>query len=228
MKAFLVKWWGKFKTSPMYVKAGIVALIFIGLYMLFTKKSNEYDNVTSAEIQNGSNNSDDGTTYTTPNKTSTTNGTMTTDDSKALYEAQLQMMRQENDQLSKQLSSVGTGIKAPTTPSVSDYLKPIIATSAGNWLNNLINPSKQSTVYSAPSNTDTTKIITSNTTSPINYTSNSSNIFGSKDYTGFGSDIFGKENYGIGSTTVSSTNLFNSDTYTGFGSNTYAKDNFGW
>jgi hypothetical protein len=218
MKAFFSKWWGKFKSSPMYVKAGLVAVLFFGLYMLFVKKSGTYDNAKTAVVSDTSTNQPTDNTYTPP---TTTNGSMRTDDSKALYEAQLAMMQQENDQLSKQLNNA-SNIK--TTPSLTDYLNPVIAQTAGNWLTNLINPNRQTT----NSNNGSSKITTANTSSPITTTNNTSNIFGSKNYTGFGSDIFGAKNYGIGSTTVSPTVTFGSDNYTGFGSDTYSKFNYGW
>ncbi len=216
--SFLKKWWGKLKTSPLYVKVGVVTVIFLGIYMLFIKKSNSYDNVTTAEIQNPITNDTTSTTYVPQPPTTTTSDVMTTNQNSALYEAQLALLNQQNSQLSSQLASKGV---TQTTPSLSDYLNPIIAKTAGNFLTDLLNPNSK-----AQQNTPT--IVTTNTSSPVNVTSVSSDIYGTKNYSGFGSDAYGIANGLIDNSVVSSTNLFTSDTYTGFGSDSYAKSNFGW
>lgn len=214
---FIKTWWGKLKSSPLYVKAIIAAVFFFLFYIIFIRKTNgEYDNVTSAEIQQQP--IDDtvqnvGTGNTGVGGTITDNSMSTAE--KALYDAQLNALNQQNSQLSNQLAS--SGIK--TSPSISDYLTPYVAKVAGNWLNDLVNPNTK---------TSTPKIVTSNTTSPVNTTANSSNIYGSKGYTDFGSDAYGYANGLIDYGKVTSSNMFGSDTYTGFGSDSYAKSNFGW
>jgi len=217
MKAFFTKWWGKFKSSPMYVKAGIVGVLFFSIYWIFIRKNGEYDNVTSAEIQNGVTTSD----YTTPTPTytSTPNGSMTTDNTKALYDAQVALYQQENAQLQKQLASASN---MTNTPSLSTYLNPVIANVAGNWLTDLINPGKSAAIK--------TSLSSSNTSSPVNTSSNNSYSFNypktseSKSYFDFNSSPTSNTDY----SQWSSTNLIGSSTYTGFGSDSWAKTNYGW
>lgn len=226
MKAFFAKWWGKFKTSPAYVKAGVAGLIFFSIYMIFIRSKGEYDNATTAVIQDTS--IDDaigsGGTYTPP---TIVNDSMASDESEKLYQAQLALLNQENANLSKQLSQASS---SPSTPSLKDYLNPIIAKTAGNWLTDLLNPQSKGTVPSSPTNTNTTSTV--NTVSNSSYVykpvSTSTQYYGDKGYTGFGSDAYGYSSGIFDSNKISVDNMFGSSTYTGFGSDSYAQSNFGW
>jgi hypothetical protein len=218
MKAFFNKWWGKFKSSPTYVKAGIVALIFFGIYMIFIRKSGEYDNVTSAEVSNPSTDTEEEYTYTPTPISSGTGSDEAYDNMQKAYEAQLTALNLQNQKLASEMGN--------QTPGLSDYLNPVIANVAGNWLTNLINPGK---------NTITTK--TSNTSSPIETTNNSNYVFSTqKSNTSNGNSLknssgnyFDFDSPTSNNTSIwSATNNFTSGTYTGFGSDAYAKENYGW
>lgn len=223
MKAFFMKWWGKFKSSPMYVKAGIVALLFFAIYMLFIRKTGEYDNVVSAEVTNPTQDTDDGYTYTPP--TSNTSDSMDTENAyknqQKLYEAQIAEAERRNQELANQLNNYDD-----QKPTVKDYLNPVIANVAGNWLSSLINPSKSSISTQ-----------TANTSSPVSSASKSYVYTPAKSNTSTSSSL--KNSFGnyfsltpsTSSTNTnvwSSTNNFTSGTYTGFGSDSYAKTNYGW
>lgn len=147
MKAFFHKWWGKLKSSPIYVKAGLVAIVFFVLYILLAKKSSGSTTITQGS---GTTDNDKVDKYTATPTTSTSNSSMATEQNYLsrinALQNELTSLQNTNSQLVNSVNSAYS--KASTKPNnpyslgnqVNTALTPVIVKSATGWLSSILNP----------------------------------------------------------------------------------------